>query len=42
MNQIENSFRLNFFNTADKYFKFRRFKSTYVELKLYGGCSSAG
>ena len=42
MIQKENSFRLNLFNTANKYFNFPRFKSTYVELKLYGGCSSAG
>ena len=42
MNQIGNSFRLNLFNSANKYFNFPRFKSTCVELKLYGGCSSAG
>ena len=42
MIQKENSFRLNLFNTANKYFNFPSFKSTYVELKLYGGCSSAG
>ena len=42
MNQIENCLGLNFFKTVKNYFKFRRFKSTYVELKLYGGCSSAG
>ena len=42
MIQKENSFRLNLFNTANKYFNFPSFKSTYVELKLHGGCSSAG
>ena len=42
MSQIGNSFRLNLFNSANKYFNFPRFKSTCVELKSYGGCSSAG
>ena len=42
INQIENCLGLNFFKTLKKYFNFRRFKSTYVELKLYGGCSSVG
>tara|TARA_B100000131_G_C18113543_1_gene610479 strand:- start:3 stop:596 length:594 start_codon:yes stop_codon:yes gene_type:complete len=40
--QIEIYLILNFFKSVNKYFKFSGFKSTYVELKLYGGCSSAG